>query len=72
MLSINFFTLDVAIDATVNHSSSDQSNNGHRTIINGNQAGSLVTFSGTELTTFVLSGSTITNGCGDPNGKVCV
>ncbi len=32
------------------------------TIIDGNHAGSVVTFSGTELTTCVLSGFTITNG----------
>jgi parallel beta helix pectate lyase-like protein len=38
------------------------------TIIDGNQAGSVVTFAGTELTTCVLSGFTITNGLTDRSG----
>jgi hypothetical protein len=38
------------------------------TIIDGNQAGSVVTFDGTELTTCVLSGFTITNGLTDRYG----
>ena len=40
------------------------------TIIDGNQAGSVVTFSGTEDETCVLSGFTIRNGKGDRGGGV--
>jgi len=40
------------------------------TIINGNQAGSVVTFSGTELTTCVLSGFTIMNGYAPRGGGI--
>ncbi len=41
------------------------------TIINGNHAGSVVTFSGTENATCVLSGFTITNGYARQGGGIC-
>jgi hypothetical protein len=41
------------------------------TIIDGNKAGSVVTFSGTEEETCVLSGFTIRNGKGDAGGGIC-
>ncbi len=41
------------------------------TIIDGNEAGSVVTFAGTELTSCVLSGFTITNGDAPYGGGIC-
>ena len=41
------------------------------TVINGNNAGSVVTFSGSELTTCVLSGFIITNGYATQGGGIC-
>lgn len=40
-------------------------------VIDGNNAGSVVTFSGSELTTCVLSGFTITNGYAPTGGGIC-